>query len=947
MIRAIACAVLLSGALTLPPLMAQPTGNPAAPLPTDPAITIGTLDNGLTYYIRENRKPEKRAELRLVVNAGSILEDDRQQGLAHFVEHMAFNGTENFERQELVDYLESIGMRFGPDLNAYTSFDETVYMLQIPTDSLDQLDTGLKILAEWAVRVTMEDEEIDKERGVVIEEWRRGRGADARMRDEQFPVLFHDSRYADRLPIGQKAVLDTFHHETLRRFYRQWYRPDLMAIVCVGDVDGAAIEARIRSVFGAIPAPPSPTERPVFPVPGHAEPLFSIATDPEASGNQVDVYVKSDPLPEGTEGDYRRNIVESLYIGMLNNRLDELRREADPPFLYAGSGTGRFVRSKSFFVLSAQVQDGGIPRGLEALLTEAERVRRHGFTPSELERQKTVMMRGMESAYAERDKTASRRYAAEYIRNFLVDEPIPGIEYEFELYRTYLPGITLGEVNALTERFLTRENQVVTASAPEKEGVSVPDEAELQAIFARVAESDITAYEDAVSDAPLMPGMPEPGAIVAERHIPAIGVTEWTLSNGATVVLKATDFQNDEVLVEANSPGGHSLVSDDRYIPARTAASIVGLSGLGTFSAVELEKKLAGKDVRVGPSIGTLQESLSGSASPRDLETLLQLIHMHFTAPRIDSTAYLSFQQRIRGFLQNRDADPATAFYDTLNAVLTQRHFRTRPWSESMLTEMDLAASFDIYRERFADGGDFTFYFVGNIDTTALRGLVERYLASLPDVPGEETWRDVGIRAPEGVIEKTVYKGVEPQSQVRIVFTGDFEWTRQNRYDMTSMASVLNIMLREELREDKGGTYSVGVRATPSHYPVEDYEVTIGFGCAPERVDELIAAVFAQLDSLREHGPSEKNIQKVKETQLRQHETDLERNRYWLNTLSFYGFHGESPEQILKLPEYAARLDGAAVQAAARRYLDTANYVQVVQMPEGGDGEPGRRGTGE
>ncbi len=912
----------------------ESTDNLQKELPVDTSITIGKLDNGLKYYIRKNQKPEDRAELRLVVNAGSILEDKDQQGLAHFTEHMAFNGTENFEKQELVDYLESIGMRFGPDLNAYTSFDETVYMLQIPTDSAEIVQTAFQILEEWAHRVKFAREEVDKERGVVIEEWRLGRGAEARMRDEQFPILFKGSRYADRLPIGKKAVLDTFHYQTLTEFYDDWYRPDLMAVIAVGDFNKTNIEHLIKSHFSNLPQPPNAPQRKLYPVPDHSETYFAIATDPEATNNRVSIFYKKEVQDQGTEAAYRRSLIQSLYHGMFNQRLDELRRQADPPFLQAYSTQGRFIRSKEFYILGAAVKDNQIETGLEAILTEAARVDKYGFTQTELERQKSEMLRSIEQAYKERDKTRSRRYAAEYIRNFLTGEPIPGIEYEYQLYQKYIPTITLVQVNQLADELITDQNRVVTVNAPEKEGVTVPGKEDLQAVFNQVEQKSIEPYEDAVSEEPLISDIPGPGKIIKEKKIETIGVTEWKLSNGVRVILKPTDFQNDQVLFSAYSPGGHSLVSDQDYIAAVTAAFIINHGGVGDFNQIELEKKLAGKVVNLSPWIHSLEEGLSGSASPQDLETLFKLVYLYFTEPRKDSSAFLSYQSRIRGYLENRDANPENAFRDTVQVTMAQHHYRAQPWSEETLEEMDLQRSYAIYKNRFADASDFTFLFVGNIEPETINPFVRTYLANLPAKNRQESWRDVGIDPPQGVIQKNVRKGLEPKSRVQLIFTGPFEWSRQNRYHLNSMTHVLRIKLREVLREDKGGTYGVGVNASPSHYPDEEYRLTISFACSPDRVNELTNTVFQQIDSLKKQLPEEIYMQKVKEIQRRKHEKDLKENRYWLNALTFHYRHQENPRNILEYTKLVDQLTARDIQTAAQKYIDENNYVKVVLYPE-------------
>ncbi|MGD2216039.1 MAG: insulinase family protein [Gemmatimonadales bacterium] len=914
----------------------QPALDLQRSLPVDSAVTLGTLPNGLRYYIRENPEPQERAELRLVVKAGSVLEDDDQQGLAHFVEHMAFNGTEHFEKQELVDYLEGIGMRFGPDLNAYTSFDETVYMLTVPTDSAELVATAFQILEDWAHGLAFDHEEIDKERGVIIEEWRLGRGAGARIRDQQLPVLFQGSRYAERLPIGKREIVESFEYETLVRFYRDWYRPDLMAVIAVGDFDAATIEELIRRHFAGIPMPDIAPQRPTYPVPDHEETLFAIATDPEATFNSVAVYWKQPPQEVGTVGAYRRSIVEALYNRMLNFRFFELTQEADPPFIGASSSQGRFIGSKEVYILGAGVQENGHQRALEVLLSEAQRVARYGFTETELEREKRELLRYLQQAYDEREKTRSSAYASEYARAFLYDEPIPGIAYEYEMHQQLLPGITLDEVNRLARQWISEDNRVILADGPEKEGVEIPSEDELLAVFEAVESADIEAYVDAASEAPLVPVVPEPAEIVEVEEIEELGVQRWTLANGVRVLLKPTDFKDDEILFSAWSPGGTSLAPDSDYVAAITASTVIGFSGVGEFSLIDLQKKLAGEAVRVSPSVGSLFEAMGGNASPSDVETMFQLIYLYFTAPRRDSAAYASIKSRMQAFLANRNADPGSAFYDTLNVTLTQHHFRSRPPTLELYEEMDLDVSYEFYRERFADAGDFLFVFVGNFDLEELKPLIQTYLGGLPSSGREETWRDEGIRYPSGVIEKTVYKGIEPKSQTRIIFTGPFDWTRENRYAIRALGDVLRIRLREVLREDMGGTYGVSVGGSGSRDPVPDYRFSISFGTAPERLEELVDAVFLQIDSLQTVGPPQEDIDKVKEMQRREHETDLRENSFWLGQLLAAERYGLDPRNLLDYEEMIDGLTAEMVKEAAQRYLRTDDYVRVSLYPEDG-----------
>ncbi|MCH8247165.1 MAG: insulinase family protein [Bacteroidetes bacterium] len=903
--------------------------------PIDPAVRTGTFENGLTYYIRANSRPENRAELRLVVNAGSVLEDDDQRGLAHLLEHMAFNGTEHFKKQELVEYLESIGMRFGPNVNAFTSFDETVYILRVPMDDPEVVETGFQILEDWAHLISLEPEEIDLERGVVIEEWRLGRGADARMRDKQFPILFRGSRYAERLPVGTFESLQGFEIGRVRDFYQKWYRPDLMAVIAVGDFDEDVIEDMIRRHFASIPAAEYPAPREVFPVPNHDETLFAIASDPEATNSQIALYHKQPLRNPTTVGAYRQQvIVEGLYNSMLNNRLNELAQSADPPFAFSVSGQGQFVRSGEVYFLAAFVPDGGIEKGLNAILTEAERVARFGFTESEFDRQKVETLRNFERAYAERDKRESRQLAAEYRRNFLTDEIIPGIEMEWEMHQQFVPTVTLDEVNRLAREWITEHDRVVMVNSPEKAGLETPTEASLMAVFEAIESAEITPYEDATVDAPLMAEMPTPTAVIREETIEELGLTIWELGNGVRVLLRPTDFKDDEIRFRAFSPGGTSLVSNARYVPAMTASMIIGQSGVGEFNNIDLKKKLAGKVVSVSPSIGTYTEGLSGQASPKDVETLFQLINLQFTAPRHDSTAFIAYRTRMESFISNNSASPRRTFQDTINVTMSQGHYRARPFNMGVLDETNLEDSFAFYRERFADASDFTFVFVGNIDVDALRPLVETYIGGLPSIDREEMWADIGVEPPVGVIKKEILKGVEPQSQTTLIFTGEIEDTRDNRYIISSMAELLQIRLRERLREDLGGTYSVRVFGRIRREPDHGYSVSVSFGSAPDRVEELTDVVFQQIDSLSTVGPDSTERNKVQELQRRSYETNMRENRYWLNQLLSSEQYGSDPRRILDYEEMVSGLTEERIREAARTFFNMENYVKVSLFPE-------------
>lgn len=902
-------------------------------VPLDPAVRTGTLPNGLMYYIRANARPDDRAELWLAVDAGSLQEAEDQRGLAHFLEHMAFNGTRSFPKNELIEYLQRVGMRFGADVNAYTSFDETVYTLEIPTDTAGVLEDGLRMLDDFAEGLLLDPAEIDRERGVVVEEWRLGQGAETRMMRVRFPVLFQGSRYADRLPIGSREVLETFEPATLQRFYRDWYRPDLTAVIVVGDVDPAAVEAEIKERFGDNRGPASPRERTRFPVPSRPGTRVAIATDAEATNTDLSVYFLQPPQRHTTEADYRREIVESLFAQMLNARLAELTQRPDPPFIGAGGGQGSLVRTKDVFSLGALVEEGGVLRGLDAVLTEALRIERHGFTATELERAKANRLRALERAYAERDKTESRAFASEYRDHFLEGAPAPGIAWEFERHQALVPGITLEEVDRLARQYLTDDDRVVLVGGPDRPG-AVPTEAEILAALEAVGKKALEPYVDEATDAPLVARAPEPGRVVEERRIEEVGVTEWTLSNGVRVLLKPTDFKADEVLLQAYSPGGSSLAPDSLFVSAESAVSAVTVGGVGDFDAVALQKRLAGKSVHVGPSIADLSEGIGGSASAQDLETMLQLVYLYFTAPRADSAAFVSFQQRFAAFLANRSASPEQAFSDTIQVTMAQGHPRSRPFTAETVEEIDLEEAMAFYRERFGDAGDFTFVMVGAFDLEAVRPLVERWLGGLPATGREESWRDEGIRPPEGVVRKVVRRGVEPKSRTQIVFTGPAPFSREESYVLGSLTDILQDRLRERMREDLAGTYSPGVGGALSPTPYPHFTVGVGFGSAPERADELAAVVFEEIERLKTDGPTADDLHKVRETQRREWERALEENGYWVGVLTRSAAMGTDPREALAYPELQQTLTAERVREAARRYLRTDRYVRVVLQPE-------------
>jgi zinc protease len=924
------------------PAQQQPLSAAAAPLPFDPAVTVGTLSNGMRYYIRENHKPEKRAELRLVVNAGSVLEDEDQRGLAHMVEHMAFRGTKQFAGNQISSYLESVGMRYGPDINAFTSFDETVYMITIPTDTAAIVDKGFQILSEWAHNVAFEPAQIEKERPVVIEEWRLGQGAENRMQNKWFPVLFSGSKYADRIPIGLKSVLETYKPATLRRFYDTWYRPDLMAVVAVGDFDKRQIESLITRYLGAIPRASAPKSRPLFPVPPRDSTLVSINSDKEATRSTIRLLYKQPKRFNTTASTYRQHLVEGLFGSMFNDRFGEITQKPNPPFITAYAGQGDLARSAESFSLTAVVADNGLQRGLDALLTEGERVKRFGFLQSELDRAKKDMQRGTEQAFAERDKTNSSVYAETYVSAFLQSEPATSIQYDLDAVTRLLPGITLAEVNKLAGEWMTDRNRVVATTSPDKPGIVNPPRGQLLLAFNAVKGSNITAYAETAPSQQLVDKDPAGGKVVSEREIKEVGVTEWKLSNGVRVLLKPTDFNADQIAFTSYSPGGASLLPDASYFAASAADLIPTTSGVGKFTVIDLQKFLAGKQVSVFPSIDDLSEGVSGSASQRDVETMLQLVYLYFTEPRLDTALVNTFLSRFRGVLINRSASPDAAFSDTLQVTMAQHSPRELPVSTAILDRIDPFKSFDFYKERFSDASGFTFVFVGNFKTDSIKPLIAKWLGALPSTGRKETWRDTGVRPPTGVVRRVVKKGAEPKARTALIFTGPFEYTRQNRYYLSALAELLNIKLREALRENLGGTYGVSVSPGAFRDPQPSYRFSIGFGSAPERLEDLTAAALAQIDSVKRFGTTPEYLNKVKEAALRSRETAIKQNGYWLAQIQTFDQSGWSLAEIPDGDKLISALTIDDLQRAAAKYLRTDNYVRVSLYPESFPGAENR-----
>jgi zinc protease len=906
-------------------------------MPVDPEAIVGTLPNGLRYYVRANAKPASRAELRLVVKAGSVLEDDDQQGLAHYVEHMQFEGTKHFPRQSLSEFLSSMGMSIGADANAGTSYDDTQYTLRVPTEVPGVLDRALLVLEDWAQGATFDQEGIDRERGIVLSEWRMNLGAGERIQDKIRRVQLEGSRYPDRSPIGKPEVIERAQRAQLTRFYRDWYRPDLMAVIVVGDVDRNAVVGMIKSHFSGLTTPSPARPRPAIDVPEHPGTRYALVTDKEMTATVVQLGGLRPARNQGSVGGYRDIILDQLFGAMLTDRLDEISQGQNPPFLRAAADRGLFPmpRTKDQAAMQALVANDGVTRGLDALVTELQRVTQFGFTASELERAKQTMMAGYERVVTESPDRESASRADEYTRNFLQSEALPTIWQELAFHRRFVPPITLAEINALAGDWFPERNRLVVVSAPDAAGVTLPNETQLAAVVKAASAKRLTAYVDAGAGEALVDAPPSRGTIVKTNVRAEAGITEWTLSNGVTVVLKPTTLKEDQILFRATAKGGTSLASDADFIPARVADSIAVAGGVGRFNSVTLDKMLAGKAVAVTPFIDEIEQGMGGGSTPKDLETMFQLIYLRFTQPREDPTAFAAMTSQARGLLANQLASPDVVFNQTIDAALSGNSPRRRPETPATVDQWSLAKSMSFYKARFADAGNFTFVFVGSFTPEAIKPFVETYIASLPATGARETWKDLGITLPSGVVEKTIEKGIAPKSQVAIIFSGPFQYDDAHKLALRAMTLVLQSRLLDTIRQELGGTYSITASPGTAKFPRPEYSVRIDWTCDPARTADLARRVFEEIEFVKNTPLSRGQVAAIRDSLLREYEVNSQENGYLLNLIS-RPYQDGDPATVaatLNMPDRIGALTGEAVTQAARTYLNTASYVKVTLMP--------------
>lgn len=909
------------------------------PLPIDPQVRYGKLANGLTYYIRHNEQPKERADFYIAQKVGSILEEENQRGLAHFLEHMAFNGTKNYPGQGIDDFTEAIGMRGGENLNAYTSFDETVYMIMnAPVTTESVVDSCLLVLHDWSGFITLADTAIEKERGVIREEWRTRQDAQARLWEQQLPKMYPGSRYANRVPIGTIDVINNFKPDELRDYYKKWYRPDQQAVIIVGDINVNEVEAAVKKIFADIPAPVNPARREQFQVPDNDMPLISVATDKEASNTVLYLFYKHDKLPDDlniTVTGLVKDYIQSVASTMMNERFDELLHQANPPFLYAEASDGDYMiaKTKGAWTVAALVKEGEVDSTLTALVNETERMKRYGFTASEYDRARTNVLKQYESAYKERDKQKNSAYTREYVNHFTDGGYIPGIETEYSLINQIAPSIPVEQVNQYLHDMLSDDNVVIGLTGPDKPGITYPSEENLLRTFLKAKQMEVEPYAETVSNEPLIPELPALGKITETKDDSLFGATVLTLGNGIKVVLKPTEFKQDEIIMTATSPGGSTLFGQADIDNLKVFNDVIGLGGLGNFSAIELGKRLAGKKVSCSPSLGLNDESLNGSAAPSDLQTLFELIYLNFTAPRMDNEAYASFENRMKAQLNNLELNPMVAFSDSLTQAVYNGNPRAMRLEPQDFEHISYPRILEMYTERFADASDFVFTFVGNIDTDSIRPLVAQYLATLPTKGRVEKGNPNEVPAMrKGNYVNRFKRTMEtPKASVVNLYSGQMDYTLENIITSTLLKQILDQVYTEKVREDEGGTYGVQTSASISSFPQGQTVLQAFFDTDPDKREKMNNIVRGELKRITEIGPRPEDFKKSQDNMLKRHAENLQENSYWLNVLDNYYYKGFDANT-----QYEALLQGltpAKVQAFAKKLLGQGNSIEVVMEP--------------
>ena len=907
------------------------------PLPIDSAVRVGKLENGLTYYIRHNEYPKQRAEFHIAQAVGAILEEDHQNGLAHFLEHMAFNGTEHFAGKGIIEYFESIGVNFGGNINAYTSLDETVYRLsEVPTTREGIIDSALLVMHDWACGLLLLEEEIDNERGVIREEWRTGMGASRRMWKHSNMLKYPGSQYAKRDVIGDTAVINNFEYDALRDYYKKWYGPDNQAIIVVGDIDVDKIEEKIKALWADVPARQNRGERPLYSVDDNETPIVAIVRDKEAQNTRIELEFKKGKLPKefrGTDAAYVQAGMLDMICDMFNNRLQELAVDPNASFTGAGSFYGETVKEKDAFTAVYIAKQGQETQAYKDLLTQLEKVRRYGFTTSELERVKKEWLSHYEKAYNERATVRNIGRAQECIRHYLDGAPMPGEEWEYQMVQQLLPMISVDMLNQIAQQLVTDANLIISFQAPVE--AVLPTEAEAVELLAAVKNEEIEApVEEAIREN-LVEVAPKAGKIKKTKTNPQLGTTEWTLSNGIRVVIKPTEFKQDEILFSAFSKGGNSLVATEDLIPAALATDVISLSGIADMSMTDLQKALTGKNVSYSPSINANTESMEGASTVKDLETLLQLNYLYFTAPRRDEEAYAMLMSVLESQLANRDKNPKVAFSDSVQMMGSNNSPRTIIFNKEALKKANLDKSLEVYRARFANPADFVFTFVGNVnpEDAAFQAMVCTWLGGMKTTKKMEKVRDNGVRVPEGINKNYFTRKMETKTASnRIQYTSyDIPYTLANELNMEMIGRILSTRYLESIREREGGSYGVGCAGGLNVYPVPTAYLLMQFDTDPEKQTKLMSIIHEEVNTIIENGPLAKDLNKEKESMLKDFQEDLEKNSYWDTALYMYYMYG-----VNYIADYQAaveKITAETVQSTLKQLVASGNMFEVVMLP--------------
>jgi zinc protease len=903
------------------------------PLPLDPKIITGKLDNGLTYYIRENKKPENRAIFFLSVDAGSVIERDDQLGLAHFTEHMGFNGTKQFPANTLVSELEKKGVIFGRDLNANTGFEATQYFVNLPTDDKELFNMGMKILDGWAFGLLMTEEEIDNERGVIIEEWRLYQSADERMWEKTLPILFKGSQFAKRNVIGTLENLQTFSYQSIRDYYKQWYRPDNMAVIVVGDFDGKEMEKQVKEFFTMNDKPATPLNRPYYEISDNKEPIIVILTDPEATGSQFEIIFKQPKSETKTYGDYRRELVSDLVAEMMNARFSELAELKTNPFNYAyGYLGGYYSRKNDAFQIWGESKEGKLLASLELSLTELKRIDLHGFLSTEFDRAKTEYYANAEKAAKEADKTNSVNHSYRYSRSFFSKDPVVGDSINFEIVKTFLFDITLEEVNEMAKTFITEENISCVLTMPEKKGLKVPVEKEVLALIKKFNTMTPKLYIDHVNTLPFLAKNPTPGKVTKRTPNDKLDYVELQLSNGATVILKNTDFKNDEIRFTAFSPGGESLYETQIVPNVDYATSVIDECGIGNYSPADYSKFMMGKNYRIGTHISNYEETIYGMTAPKDLETFLQHLYMIFEAPRKDKEVFDRNITQWKEQAANYENNPEFQYSRFSAKTCYPNNQRLTFLDEKTIKALNLDQMFKIYNERFANATDFTFILVGNIDIEKSIPLIEKYIGGIP-AGKKETIINRESPLAKGVVDKTIYFGLADKTLMGHFTSMPYLWNPENNLANSALNFIMRIKMTENIREKLGGTYGARFSLTPSKVPVEKVIMTISLGCQPERTDEITTEIWRTIDEVMTDGTTEIDLNKAKEQMIRSFETGMKENSNWTSWIKSYYDLGT---QINTLDEYKERVNALTMDEIkkAAQYMNHNENVRTILMPE-------------